>query len=59
MHWRVEMPRAVETFAPMPTFKAAAEKPVDRPLDPIILFSGIGLLAFLIAILTGVQGVWY
>jgi hypothetical protein len=43
----------------MPTFKASAEKPVDRPLDPIVLFGGIGLLPFLIAILTGVQGVWY
>jgi hypothetical protein len=53
------MPRAVDIYAPMPTYRASLEKSGDRPLDPIVLFSGIGLLAFLTAILTGVQGVWY
>jgi hypothetical protein len=43
----------------MPTFEVSSEKFVDRPLNPIVLFGGIGLLVFLIAILTGVQGVWY
>jgi len=38
---------------------ASSEQPDDRRLDPILLFCGIGLFAFVIAILTGVQGVWY
>jgi hypothetical protein len=53
------MPRAVRIVAPVSTFKAPLEKLGDRPLDPIVLFCGISLLAFLIAILTGVQGAWY
>jgi hypothetical protein len=53
------MPRAVQSFAPMATFEASSEKSVDRLLDPIVLFGGIGLLVFLVAILTGVQGAWY
>jgi hypothetical protein len=53
------MPRAVRIAAPVSTFKDPLERLGDRPLDPIVLFCGIGLLVFLIAILTGVQGVWY
>jgi hypothetical protein len=30
-----------------------------RALGPILLFGGIGLLLFLIAILTGMPGEWY
>jgi hypothetical protein len=53
------MPKAADIFAPMPTFAAPSQKSDDSPLDPILLFGGIGLAVFLIAILTGVQGVWY
>jgi hypothetical protein len=53
------MPRAAQIFTPMSAFTAASEKSDNSPLDPILLFGGIGLLVFLIAILTGVQGVWY
>jgi hypothetical protein len=53
------MPKAAQIFTPMSAFTAAPEKSNDSPLDPILLFGGIGLLVFLIAILTGVQGVWY
>jgi hypothetical protein len=51
------MQRAISFFTPMSTFAAASEK-TDRSVDPAVLFSGICLAAFLVAILTGVQGVW-
>lgn len=55
-----DMPRAAQLFAPMSaTTSASTGKSGRIPLDPILLFSGIGLLAFLIAVVTGVQGVWY
>jgi hypothetical protein len=54
-----DMPRAAQLFAPMSATSASARKSDRIPLDPIVLFSGIGLLAFLIAVATGVQGVWY
>jgi hypothetical protein len=53
------MHKAAQFFAPTSAFAAASEKSHDRPLDPTLLFGGIGLAVFLIAILTGVQGVWY
>jgi hypothetical protein len=53
------MPKAAHIFAPMSAFTAPSEKSDDNPLDPILLFGGIGVLVLLIAILTGVQGVWY
>jgi hypothetical protein len=53
------MPKAAQIFTPMSAFTAAPEKSDHSPLDPILLFGGLGLLVFLIAILTGVQGVWY
>ena len=53
------MPKAAYIFAPMSAFTASSEKSDDSALDPILLFGGIGVLVLLIAILTGVQGVWY
>ena len=53
------MTKAAQIYAPMPAFAARSEKSADSPLDPILLFGGIGLAVFLIAVLTGVQGVWY
>jgi hypothetical protein len=50
------MPRAAHFLAPVSV--SSSKKSDVRPLDPNVLFCGIGLLAFLIAILTGVQGVW-
>jgi hypothetical protein len=51
------MQKAAQIYAPTPAFVAPSEKSEDSPLDPILLFGGIGLAVFLIAILTGVQGV--
>ncbi|HEV3501514.1 MAG TPA: hypothetical protein VGZ92_14435 [Bradyrhizobium sp.] len=53
------MPKAAHIFAPMSAFTPSSEKSDGSPLGPIVLFCGIGLLVFLIAILTGVQGAWH
>jgi hypothetical protein len=53
------MPKAATFSTSMPAFTASPAKPDDSSPHPILLFGGIGLVSFLIAILTGVQGVWY
>lgn len=52
------MSRVAHIFAPISALTSSSEKS-DSALDPIVLFCGICFLAFLIAILTGQQGVWY
>jgi hypothetical protein len=47
------MPKAARIFAPI------SGSSDNGPLVSIALFSGIGLLASLIAILMGVPGIWY
>jgi hypothetical protein len=54
----IDMSRATHIFAPASAFTSASEKS-GSALDPRLLFSGICFLALLIAMLTGVQGVWY
>ena len=53
------MPKAATFSMSMSSFTASRAKSDDSSLDPFLLFGGIGLVAFLFAILTGVQGVWY
>jgi hypothetical protein len=53
------MPKAANIFAPMSAFTAPSERSNASPVDPILLFGGMGLVVFLIAILTGVPGEWY
>lgn len=53
-----DMSRAAQIFAPASAFTSVSEKS-DSTLDPKLLFSGICFLALLVAMLTGVQGVWY
>ncbi len=53
------MPRAAQLIAAISATPVAARKSDSIPLDPILLFGGIGLLALMIAAITGVQGVWY
>jgi hypothetical protein len=53
------MPKAARISARIPASTASSEKSENHPLVSIALFSGIGLLASLIAILMGVQGAWY
>ena len=53
------MPKAARIAVQIPASSASAEKSESHPLVSIAIFSGIGLLISLIAILTGVQGAWY
>jgi hypothetical protein len=53
------MPKAARISARIPASTASSEKSESHPLVSIALFSGIGLLVSLVAILTGVQGAWY
>jgi hypothetical protein len=52
------MPKAARISTPV-TASASSEKSDSSPLVSIALFSGIGLLISLVAVLMGVQGVWY
>jgi hypothetical protein len=59
------MPTVIRIAAPISASFASSEKSRHSEksghgeLVSIALFSGIGLLVSLVAILTGVQGVWY
>jgi hypothetical protein len=53
------MPKAARIAAQIPASSVSSEKSQSHPLVPIAIFSGIGLLVSLIAILMGVQGAWY
>jgi hypothetical protein len=57
------MPKAVRLASAMPGTYITT-RPISTDFDysqltPIALFSGIGLLVSLIAILSGVQGAWF
>jgi hypothetical protein len=54
-----EMPKAARISQSILVSTASPQQFDDHPLVPIALFSGIGLLASLIAILMDVPGVWY
>jgi len=54
-----DMSKAVRVAARIPVPAAESEKSGSHELVTIALFSGIGLLISLAAIITGVQGVWY
>jgi hypothetical protein len=53
------MPKAEIVSASIPTSTISSAKSEGHPLVTIALFSGIGLLISLVAILKGVQGAWY
>jgi hypothetical protein len=52
------MEKAARIAAPIAASKASLEKS-DSSFVSIALFSGIGLLVSLLAIIMGVQGGWY
>jgi hypothetical protein len=54
-----DMPKAARISVQVPASTASSEKSESHPLVSIAIFSGIGLLVSLIAILMGVQGAWY
>jgi hypothetical protein len=53
------MPKAVQISTPISASAATSQKSEGHPLVPIAIFSGIGLLVSLIAILMGVSGEWF
>jgi hypothetical protein len=53
------MPKGARISAQIPASTISSEKSGSHPLVSIALFSGIGLLVSLIAVIMGVQGVWY
>jgi hypothetical protein len=53
------MPKAVRVSGPIPASAASSEKSDGHPLVSIALFSAIGLLVSLIAVILGIQGMWY
>ena len=53
------MPKAARISAQVPASTASSAQSESHPLVSIALFSGIGLLLSLIAILLGASGVWY
>ncbi len=63
-NWRAYMSTAAYFTATLPASIAASDVSAAQKSDlsdfiPVALFSGIGLLVSLIAVLTDVQGVWY
>jgi hypothetical protein len=53
------MPKAVRVATPVAASDTSSAKSDGSPLVMIALFSAIGLLVSLVAILMGVPGVWY
>jgi hypothetical protein len=52
------MPKAVRVSTQIPASTASSQKSESHPLVSIALFSEIGLLISLIAVILGVSGVW-
>jgi hypothetical protein len=50
------MSRLTASFAPS---AISLQKNAERPLDPTVLFVGIGLLALIVAFAFGQPGVWF
>jgi hypothetical protein len=55
----LDMPKADVRVSNAISATTASEKSESHPLVMIALFSGIGLLASMIAILAGIPGAWY
>ena len=53
------MTKAVRVAAKLPALPAASEKSGSQEFVTIAIFSGIGLFISLVAVMMGVQGVWY
>jgi hypothetical protein len=54
------MPKVARIFVPIPDASAASsEKSDSGQFYAVALFSGIGLLISLVAIITGMPGAWY
>jgi hypothetical protein len=54
-----DMPKAVRVSTSIPASKVSSKESDHHQLISIALFSGIGLLVSLVAVLLGVQGMWF
>lgn len=55
----IDMPKATRVSLSIPASSVSSDKSEGHPLVLIILFCGVGLLVSLVAILMGIQLVWY
>ena len=53
------MQRIARISTPVPVITASSEKSDNSPFISVALFSGIGLVVCLVAMIAGVQGQWY
>jgi hypothetical protein len=53
------MSKVVRVSTSIPASKSSSRESEHHQLISIALFSGIGLLVSLIAVLLGVQGIWF
>jgi hypothetical protein len=53
------MSKAARLVVSRPASTASSDKSASHELISIALFSGIGLLVSLVAVLLGAQGVWF
>ena len=53
------MPKAARISTPVSASAASSEKSESSALVPIAIFSAIGLLVSVVAVLMGVPGAWY
>jgi hypothetical protein len=54
-----DMSKAVRFTASIPVSDAASRDSKHNEFAPIAIFSGLGLLISLVAVLCGVQGAWF
>jgi hypothetical protein len=52
------MPKAARFTSSLVPSATSSQKTGEHPLDPRILFTGIGLLALIVAFVFGQPGVW-
>jgi hypothetical protein len=58
IHWSADMPKAARIATSIPASTSSAQSDHAQFVS-IALFSGIGLLISLVAVISGVQGVWF
>jgi hypothetical protein len=54
-----DMSKAVRVSTSIPASKSSSRESDNHQIISIALFSGIGLLVSLVAVLLGVQGMWF
>jgi hypothetical protein len=58
MNWSAAMPKAARISTSVPVSSTSENSDRDQFVS-IAIFSGIGLLISLVAVIMGVQGAWY